>query len=115
MEQAQQPESQEVKVYIYEYEDGRVHVEPGRVVVPRGATLVWENLTNDSVQIHFPEPDLFHPPTPMLALPANGQSRSLTVAEEASRGGHSYGGVRHGPGRLPELLVGGSTPVMIVR
>ncbi|TVP56435.1 MAG: hypothetical protein EA351_07900 [Gemmatimonadales bacterium] len=110
-----QAETETVTVYIYEYLDGQARVEPGRVVVPRGGTVVWENLTDDEVQIHFPEPELFDPPTKSLSFSATCKPQSLTVASGASRGGHPYGGVRHGPGRLPELLVGGSTPVMIVR
>ncbi len=109
------PESETITVYIYEYHDGHARVEPGRVVVPRGGTMIWENLTDDEVQIHFPEPELFDPPTKSLSFSDMGEQKSLRVAAGAARGGHPYGGVRHGTGRLPELLVGGSTPVMIVR
>lgn len=109
----------DVTVYIYEDGNGAVpRAEPGRVVIRRGQSVVWKNLTASHLRLAFPSPEIFDGGVGQgdVRVPPGGESRELEVSEkDEHRGAHPYLAVLRRGQTGPSVCVeGGSHPVMII-
>lgn len=112
--QSETEEVADVTVYVYEDGHGPGRAHPGHVLVARGATISWENITGSSLLLLFPEPGVFEGGVTGLSVEADKRSQPLRIREDAKRGGHPYVGVTTDPHEAPQFVEGGSHPVMII-
>lgn len=110
-----QEEEPDVTVYLYDNGSGPTRVQPGKVVVPLGASIGWENLTGCSVRLLFPDSSIFEEDVKWLDVEAGQKSQILRVREDVPRrGGYPYVAVVTCSEEAARFAVGGSHPDMII-